>query len=319
MPAFYAKLGFNNANGGMSFYVDSLSPSARLHPLQQHPHFAAALAGINCPVTEAELPDNGTVQVMERRIWPTQRNLRVVSRGPVWEVPPDDATQLLAITALREARVNIINGECTPAHVMRAAGYRQIMTPASIAVIDLRSTGPFRRAAMTAKWRNALRKAEHAGLFINVRGYDPVQDHWILEADARQQRRKGYTALPGHLTQAYALMNKGQVTVVNATDGNAIIAAMIFLRHGATATYHIGWTSDAGRLCNAHNLCLATAMDVLSSQGFETLDLGTVDTEHAPGIARFKLGTGARVKRLSGTWLHLPIFRKMPLAGGAPE
>lgn len=312
--SLYAKLGFHIPNACMTFHADSLSPTARLQPLQQHPHFAAALAGINRPMVAAPLPGHGEVQVMERRIWPIRKKLRVVSRGPVWATPQCDDVHLSSILALRAAGVSVINAESTPANVMRAAGFRQIMTPASIAVVDLRGGAEYRRAAMSAKWRNALRKAEHAGLTVTARSFDALQDKWILTADADQQSRRGYAALPGMVTQAYAVMNKGQVLVVTAGNRSAIIAAMIFLRHGATATYHIGWTSEAGRDCNAHNLCLSTAMDVLHTQGFETLDLGTLDTEHAAGLARFKLGAGAQVRQLGGTWLHLPIFRSSPLA-----
>jgi hypothetical protein len=36
------------------------------------------------------------------------------------------------------------------------------------------------------------------------------------------------------------------------------------------------------------------------------LDLGTVDTENAPGLARFKIGSGAQIRSLGGTWLRIP-------------
>jgi hypothetical protein len=51
-------------------------------------------------------------------------------------------------------------------------------------------------------------------------------------------------------------------------------------------------------------------MDALENLGTQVLDLGSVDTVSAPGLARFKLGAGAQVKSLGGTWLHLPGFRR---------
>ena len=50
------------------------------------------------------------------------------------------------------------------------------------------------------------------------------------------------------------------------------------------------------------SLLLWTAMTRLPRAGIAELDLGGLNTADAPGIARFKLGTGARVKALCGTW-----------------
>lgn len=83
---------------------------------------------------------------------------------------------------------------------------------------------------------------------------------------------------------------------------------MLFICHGPVATYHIGWTSDEGRRAEAHRQILVHAIDWLAHRGIQRLDLGTLDTEHAPGLARFKLGTGARPVALDGTWLKLPLL-----------
>ena len=55
---------------------------------------------------------------------------------------------------------------------------------------------------------------------------------------------------------------------------------------------------------NAHNLLLARAAKWFAGRGVRGLDLGTIDTVNAPGLARFKLGVGARAKKLGGTWLY---------------
>ena len=51
---------------------------------------------------------------------------------------------------------------------------------------------------------------------------------------------------------------------------------------------------------------LARAAEALRAEGVAWLDLGSVDTEAAPGLARFKLGTGAELRRLGATCLVLP-------------
>ena len=87
-----------------------------------------------------------------------------------------------------------------------------------------------------------------------------------------------------------------------ARKGDDTVAAMLFLVHGRRATYHLGWSSPEGKRTNAHNLTLWQAIRKLKARGLGQIDLGGLNTEDVPGIARFKLGSGARVKTLCGTW-----------------
>ena len=314
MSGFYQTLGCQRLNGRMKHDRDSFRLLPPLTPLQQHPQFAAALAGMGRPMKKITLPHGGSAQVMERRFWPVHWPLRLVSRGPIWEGPATAAQMLDGVTTLRRRGVQIINNENVPGDVMKAAGYRQIMTPATIAVLDLRGTYADWLAAMTAKWRNALRRAEYAGLTVDVAPFSRADHKWILEADEDQQSTRGYQALPGALTQSYAVMNRDVTFVVTASDGATPVAAMIFLRHGTAATYQIGWTSVIGRSLRAHNLCLSTGMDILAEAGVTAIDLGVIDTENNPGLARFKLGSGAKPVVLGGSWIALPWLRPKPLA-----
>ena len=88
--------------------------------------------------------------------------------------------------------------------------------------------------------------------------------------------------------------------------GTTPVVAMLFLCHGPVATYHIGWSGPKGRAMGAHNLILASAMEWLADRGHLWLDLGVLDTQANPGLARFKIGAGARVRPMGGTWLRLP-------------
>ena len=88
-------------------------------------------------------------------------------------------------------------------------------------------------------------------------------------------------------------------------DGD-IAAAMAFVRHGGSATYHLGWASDAARRVGVHSVMLMAAATALKQEGVRWLDLGLVDTDRAPGLARFKLGTGAALRQLGATVLVLP-------------
>ena len=96
--------------------------------------------------------------------------------------------------------------------------------------------------------------------------------------------------------------------VVIAYEGENAIAGMLFLLHRPVATYHIAWTSDRGRQLSAHHRMITDAADRFSERGFSRMDLGLIDTESAAGLARFKIGTGALVRSLGGTWLRLPFL-----------
>ena len=85
---------------------------------------------------------------------------------------------------------------------------------------------------------------------------------------------------------------------------------MLFLLHATVATHYLGWTSDRGRQLGAQHRMIITAADTFAGRGLNRLDLGTIDTENAPGLARFKIGTGATVRSLGGTWLRLPRLRR---------
>jgi lipid II:glycine glycyltransferase (peptidoglycan interpeptide bridge formation enzyme) len=83
---------------------------------------------------------------------------------------------------------------------------------------------------------------------------------------------------------------------------NQRCAGMMFLLHGSTATYHLGWTDDIGREHSAHNLLLWQACALLAERGVRLLDLGGANTVANPGLARFKLGSGGRVVTWVGTY-----------------
>jgi hypothetical protein len=52
-------------------------------------------------------------------------------------------------------------------------------------------------------------------------------------------------------------------------------------------------------------------MTWLASKGVQSLELGQVDTVKAAGLARFKLGVGADLRPLGGTYLWWPPLGKV--------
>jgi lipid II:glycine glycyltransferase (peptidoglycan interpeptide bridge formation enzyme) len=96
------------------------------------------------------------------------------------------------------------------------------------------------------------------------------------------------------------------VRVFDWRHAGALAAGMAFVVEGTTATYHLGWAGQAAKDAGMHPLMLMRAAQALREEGVRWLDLGSIDTENAPSLARFKLGTGAAVKRLGATMLVVP-------------
>lgn len=284
--------------------------------LQQHPLYGATLRSLGGTVKTIGLRHSGDTlaqaQVITRRFAPFSQ-LSLISRGPLWLANTTAKTRaealghILRATSPNALSATVCNAE-TPVHdaLCRDAGMLRLITPQHIAEIDLTSDGPTRRAAMHGKWRNRLAHAENAGLKISRTTMPDDPNHWLLRAEATQRRRRGYSALPDHFTLAYARLHPHQTALFTASHNGTVMAAMLFLLHPPGATYHIGHTSDRGRDRSAHNLILWQATQWLANQGIKQLDLGIVDTQAASGLARFKLGSGARLRSLGATWLYFP-------------
>ncbi|MCI4663515.1 MAG: GNAT family N-acetyltransferase [Neomegalonema sp.] len=236
--------------------------------------------------------------------------LATAFRGPVWISDPPQETKAAAVQSMIRSRpwgkrsILMFQPE-EAAPWLSAARLRRVMTGHSTSLIDLEQEPDALRAAQHQKWRNRLVAAERVdGLKVLKNGVKPAQYMWLLEQEAAQQKSKGYQGLPVAFTPAYAAAGgKEAMTIFRADLNGKRAAAMLFLRHGDAATYHIGWSSDEGRKTGAHNLVLWKAMLSLRAAGVRLLDLGGVNTASGAGVARFKLGVGGRVTTLPGAYL----------------
>jgi hypothetical protein len=221
--------------------------------------------------------------------------VRLVSRGPVWEAPCGPDVQRRALRQLARWPGLTI---ATPEAPVQGFGLMPLVTSLHHAVWDL---GPDLRAGMAGKWRNRLVAAERAGVRVKA-GNRATLDRLILQ-EAQQRQERGYRSLSPGFTQA---LPDGALRIWEWRQAGDMAAAMAFVRHGSSATYHLGWASDAARGQGVHAVMLAAAATALRAEGVRWLDLGSVDTDRAPGLARFKLGTGAALRQLGATCLVLP-------------
>lgn len=296
----------------MDLYLSNPSPPPGMAPLHQQPHYARALTAMGVAVQTLRATQDGQpraqAQVVRRRLGPL--TLTWMPRGPIWAPDLPAADRDAFLSALRHA----LPGDLWLANASSAAeashlachGYRALIPGQTLAELDLRLPMPMRLAALHGKWRNRLRHAQGAGLTLHETAFDPTRHHSLLTQEAAQQRARRYRALPPAFTLAYAAQNPGAAQVWSAEHKGQHLAHLLILTHGDTATYHIGWTGPEGRRLSAHTLLLWQAANTLAERGIARLDLGPADTTLSPGLARFKLGSGALAQRLGPSMLALP-------------
>lgn len=282
--------------------------------VQQDWAYGEAMAGLGAKVLRVQVSDAGGPLALAQ--FTTRRFFGILTwalctRGPVWIGQPDAKTKADVYRSLRDGfpgrrprAIFFTPNETEAAEELQQAKLRRVMTGYSTVLLDLSHDTDHLRAAMHGKWRNRLVAAEKSDLTIVRNGLKPAQYAWILETEEAQQKQNRYSALPTRLVAGYQSAKEAGdgVRIWRADLGREKVAAMLFLIHGRAATYHMGWSNEAGRRNAAHNLILWQAIEALKAEGITSLDLGGVNTEQSPGVARFKLGTGGAPVTLCGTY-----------------
>ncbi len=270
-------------------------------PLQQRWSYGETVLRLGGQVSRLSLHDGSQTvalaQVLQRR---AGLSIALITRGPIWLVPAAQSARAAGLrafkNALRKRGVHMVL--MTPESDENARPGAAIMTPATIADLALTSD---MRADLRGKWRNRLVKAEANHIPLSQHRKRCPEHDWLFAKEFAQQQHRRYRNLPRRFTEAW--LADAQAKTLTITTKRRPQAGMMFLCHGSTATYHLGWTSAEARKSSVHTLMLWRAMETLHSEGVQKLDLGLLDTVRAPGLARFKLGTGAKPRRLGPTCL----------------
>lgn len=228
----------------------------------------------------------------------------MVMRGPVWlDEGADKSAVIKAIS--QNYPTSFFNHVIFSPEDDFETGLKQVVTGPGTAILDLTPKEDLLWAGLYSKNRNKVRGARKSPLEITIGDHTHLHTNWLLAKERRQQKSRNYSGLPVKMVPSYARhsLGKNAVVTVFALIDDLPVAGALFLRHGAGATYHIGWSGRAGRKVNALNLILWEGIVKLHDGGAEFLDLGGLNTKDAPGIARFKMGFGAEVKTLPGTFM----------------
>lgn len=262
--------------------------------LMQDPAFAQALH--LCGQKPMVLP--GGLMLLRRRV--AGITLTMLPRA----APPEDLpVQLRRIGAHRWP---LILSPEIPGPLPRCLHLRN--TP-DMAVLDLTGTDHIRRSALHQKWRNQLKRSEKYPLTITRKPLPADPDTPVLRQEAEQAHRRGYSNWPAPLTASFAAAAPQQTHLFRAVHRGHVVAHMLFLTHGACATYHLGHITHQGRTFSAHNLLLWRASQYFSKRGFTQMHLGVL-SEGTPDLNRFKLRSGANRQKTGGTHLYWRPFAR---------
>ncbi len=261
-------------------------------------------------------------QIVTRRILGLIK-FSMLLKGPVWleKVSDDHKTQILHEIKIRYPLKRFCFFAFSPEDdsfssankhkIYEKLEFHQIVTGNSTVLVDLKLSEDQLWQNLYSKNRTHIRKA----LKLNIRNniHLVLGDHnhsytdWLLKQEIKQQKQQKYQSVPVGLIKRYGELSRGKQavhTIFAVRDGeNEPMAGALFLRHGLSATYHIGWNGPNGRRNRSLNLLLWTMMIELKKIGVETLDLGGLNTGEGADIARYKLSFGGQVQTLDGTFM----------------
>jgi len=268
--------------------------AAQPYGLRQDWAFGLAMARLGVKVGRAVVFDGAqavaVAQVLQRR------GLRLIGQGPVWLRPLEPAQKRCIIRHLaRHCGASIV----TAPEPLAGFGMVPVITGKASAVWNIGLSPVALRQGLHGKWRNRLLRVESSVKPTQLRGQTLGA---LVTQEAATRLKRGYTNLPGGLAVNWL----GDSLTLGWHSGGMLQAGMVFLVHGTTASYFLGWSSEAGRAAFAHGPILWQAALTLRSRGVVQLDLGDVNTQTGAGLARFKLGTGAGVVTAGATCLILP-------------
>ncbi|MGC9418865.1 MAG: GNAT family N-acetyltransferase, partial [Rhodovulum sp.] len=256
-----------------------LLPDGAPVPMQQHPCYGAAAGALGSEAMWLEWRSGGqlhaSAQVLIRR-WPLMGRFALLSRGPIFApgIAEDRATAatraLIRALRLGHRGVMVTAETLSGTDPAAGAGLLMMLTGGHVARLSLTPELATLRAGLSQKWRNALRRAEEQAPPIRIAPLRPGSGEWLFRKEAAQARGRRYARLPPDFSRAWA--QHGGTLLIEAGRQEAPLAGMLFLLHPPWASYHLAWTSEAGRGANLHRLMLWQAIATLQAKGIEMLE-----------------------------------------------
>lgn len=172
-------------------------------------------------------------------------------------------------------------------------GFKKMLPTFETLWLDLKLDEEDIKSQLKQKWRNSLHKAQNSQLEFKE-SWDGENLNYFIKRYQDHKIEKNYLGLSPLfvLEEIKAALSFKQACLLWTYKEKNPIACIYILIHGTTASYRVGWSSEEGRKCNAHNLLLWNAITILKSKDLHFFDLGGILPVEAKGITQFKLGMG---------------------------
>lgn len=253
------------------------------------------------------------VQVLQKRVAKILTVSRI-NRGPIFLRPLTLEEQrgvwanLVPLGNLLRGRLLAVAPELklsgSSLIMMADMGFRQFSPRAWESVwLDIGLELDALRKRMDGKWRNMLSFSERKELQLEI-GSDDQHFDWMMSRYEELMQEKDFSGPPISFLRAMRtyLGDEDQLLVLRAMHEGEAVAGICVARHGAAATYLIGWNGTQGRNLKANQYLLWQAIVHLKQSGLRWFDLGGISEENTPGITAFKLGLNGERYGLVGEY-----------------
>jgi hypothetical protein len=256
----------------------------------------------------------GLVQILEAGIFKNALHALILDRGPLWfdgygsalhvKLFFDELNRQFPLRFGRRRRVLPETQDGPTAQKLIAQTGFALQGPGyATAWLDLTPAEEILRSRLKQKWRNSLNKAERAGQTVEWDRTGSTMP-WALPLYAGDRALKKYAGPEPVFLKTYLPLAAagGNYLLGRAFKNKETLAFVLFITHGRSATYLLGWSSPLGRENVSHHLLLWEGIKMLKQKGIKELDLGGLNDEDASGIKTFKEGLGGDTVRYVGRY-----------------
>ena len=252
----------------------------------------------------------GFYQMLVKKIGPI--SLCRINRGPLFNNNYSQKTKYYVLSLIKN-KYNILKGYiviftpefyCDPQNIaiLNLLNYKKKgQVKWNSIVVNLSESEANLRGNLNGKWRNQLKKAETHNMKINI-GSSASLFNWLMKQYKTMQIDKSFIGPKAGLYESIFKQNPNKLIIFQACYDDNPVAGQMYIIHGKTSTYLVGWSSDQGRKKHAHNFLIWNAMLQMKNYKINWFDLGGIDEIKVPGITKFKRGVNGNDFTLTGDW-----------------
>lgn len=295
----------------------------RINLLQSWEYGEAKRAGKYCMVKRFAIQDQdgkpfGLVQILGVFL-PIIGGIARINRGPmlfkdVWsDVPPlKEIEMALDVICLASKNYRWRNFTFVPefpymeeiVELLKTKNFQlKSSTPWGSSIISLKNESSVIRSSLHSKWRNLLNKSEKVSLELEI-GKTREDLNYLLNKYRLLKQKKNFSGISEKLVLSMSKQNgkTWRLITLFAKKDNNRIGGVLFVGHGDTCTYLIGWNNEAGRRLQSNYFLLWQAILFFKNIGYIWFDLGGLNKDTPDGIAHFKKGLKGEPYNLVGEW-----------------